>query len=188
MYPKLLCAALVAVSASRALAQDPPPAASPNRTLPAAPPSELQALAVFAGAWKCEGTILGATDAPPQKTRATLTVAPDLDGFWLSGRQVREKTSGEARPRTRQFYWAFDSAMRQYVGGWLDSRGDWLTHTSRGWDGDKLVFVGHIMTGPARRAARETFTRPADSGFTRSFEVLNELTWTRVAEETCRKR
>jgi hypothetical protein len=184
MHLKLLCATLLAGPASTLLAQD----ATATATPPVAPASQLSEIAAFAGAWKCAGTIPASGATPEQATRATLTVDPDLDRFWFSGRHVREKTSADPRPLTRQFYWTFDAPMRQFVGGWLDSRGDWLTHTSRGWEGDKLVFVGHIMTGPARRAARETFTRPGPEGFTRTFEVLNELTWVKTAEETCRKK
>jgi hypothetical protein len=180
MYANILRVALLACFASTVFAQE----AVPPST---APPPQLAELDVFAGRWKCEGTIPATDSTPAQTTRATLTIAPDLDGFWYSGRQRREKTSADPKAITRQFYWSFDPVMRQFVGGWLDSRGGWLTHTARGWDKDALVFVGHIATGPARRSARETFTRPDAAGFKRTFEVLNELQWVTIAEETCRK-
>jgi hypothetical protein len=192
MDSRISYAALAAIlCAPHALAQEPAPASAPAVTSapadPAQPPPQLAELAAFAGRWKCEGTIPAVESTPAQSTRASLTIASDLDRFWYSGREVRERTKADPRAITRQFFWTFDPAMRQFVGGWLDSRGGWLTHTSPGWQKEALVFVGHIMSGPARRAARETFTRPDARGFTRTFEVLNELTWVKVAEETCRK-
>jgi hypothetical protein len=175
---RILCRALFlcAALAGPAEAQTPPE-----------PAPEMSDVSPFVGSWTCQGTVPNEADKPAAAIRSTLTITRDLDDFWFAGRHVREKTSDDPRPRTRLFFWSFDSAMKQFVGGWLDSRGDWLTHTSRGWEGDKLVFVGHIMSGAARRSARETFTRPAANGFTRTFEVLEQLQWVLVAEETCRK-
>jgi hypothetical protein len=183
MHPRTAYVALAAaLCVPAALAQEPPAAANATE-----PPPQLSELAAFAGRWKCQGTIPAAASTPAQATRSSLTIGADLDRFWYSGREVREKTGADPKPITRQFYWTFDPLMRQFVGGWLDSRGGWLTHTSPGWKNDALVFVGHVMAGPGRRAARETYTRPDGRGFTRTFEVLQDLAWVKVAEETCRK-
>jgi hypothetical protein len=167
----LLCLAL---SSARLLIAEPP----------AAPAPEMDALKAFMGTWICEGN--SGDPGAPMTTRSVMTIARDLDGFWFSGREVGQKTARDPKPVTRQFYWTFDPVMKEFVGGWLDSRGGWLTHTSRGWEADKLVFVGHIATGPARRSARETFTTPNAVGFMRTFESLENLQWVVISQETCR--
>lgn len=144
----------------------------------------MDALKAFVGTWNCEGN--DGDPGAPMTTRSVMTIGRDLDGFWFSGREVGQKTPQDPKPATRQFYWTFDPIMKEFVGGWLDSRGGWLTHTSRGWEADKLVFVGHIATGPARRSARETFTSPNTVGFMRTFESLENLQWIVVAKQTCR--
>jgi hypothetical protein len=153
---------------------------------PRGPAPQTADLASLSGTWTCEGSLKDPDAGTAQKTRATLTITreKDLGSFWFQGRHVREG----AKPLTRLFFWSYDSVMKVFVGGWLDGTGEWLTHTSKGWEEGQLVFVGHLRSGAAQRTGRETFTRPVDGTFKRTFEVMNGgLQWTPVAEETCRK-
>lgn len=187
-----LLSSALALSAATLFAQPAPLTNTEDRTeaplpAPEAPPAEMKLLEAFIGTWTCQGHF-PASDNPERATRATLTITRDLDGFWYSGRETFAKASPTDRPLARVFYWTFDSLFKQFVGGWLDNRGLWLTHMSRGWQNDKLVFDGHLQTAAARRSARETFTRPDASGFTRTFETMSpDLQWTTIAEETCHK-
>lgn len=169
-----------------------PPAATrvpptPTATLPPVPPPEMEQIAVFAGSWTCEGTLPG---EPPLKTRAETTITRDLNDYWYSARSVTRIEGGTPKEVTRLIFASFDPVMKQFVGGWVDSRGDWLTHTAPGWTGDTLVFLGHLQSTAVRKMTRETFTRPtAEAGFKRTFEIMDLMkrSWVVLAEETCRK-
>ena len=162
-----------------------PPAAAQNET----PAPEMDQLAPLLGTWSCETTNAGDEDGAAPSTRSTITVARDLDGFWFSGRVVADKTRDDSKPMTRLFFWSFDQTRRDFVGGWLDNRGAWLTCTSNGWKDGLLRFLGHVVTGAGRRTARETFTLPNDEGFDHTFELLNvnPNQWVGASREHCRK-
>jgi len=53
--------------------------------------------------------------------------------------------------------------------------------TSKGWDGDKLVFEGDMMAGPQKTAVRHTITKKGDTGFGSFFEFDGKP----MIEETC---
>jgi hypothetical protein len=179
----LRIAALMASAAVTSGAEEP-------AALPAAagPPHELEELRGFVGAWRCEGTVSELPEAAANtKVVTRLEVKPTLGGFWLSGRAVPERGKGlRAVPDERIFFWSYDSVLRQYAGGWLDSRGGWSTQTSFGWHDGELTMFGHTTLNGSKASGREIFTKPANGSFTRRYELLQVDQWVRVGEETCR--
>jgi hypothetical protein len=151
------------------------------------PPEEMEELRDVLGTWKCEGTLSKTMGGPAQKTASTLEIHPDLRGFWLSGKDVRDKVLNPPGEE-RLFFWSFDPVMHQYVGGWLNSSGGWSTQTSFGWQNEQLVMFGHVTAEGNRTEGREIFKRPVDGSFTRVYDILNPANneWTRMAEGTCR--
>jgi hypothetical protein len=190
MHPLWLVTALLAASPSTAPAPEAAaPAPAAEATPPTTPPARLSELETFAGRWACEGKPPAAGAKHALTPRSTLTVERDLGGFWFAGRQVYEKTAADKAPTTRLFYWSFDPVIDAYVGGWLDSKGGWLTYTSPRWEKDVLLFNGHAG-GTPRRAAKETFSRPAAEAFTHTVEIAHGSPipeWRVVADETCRR-
>jgi len=160
----------------------PPPAAAPT-----GPPAEMQELNAFIGTWTCEGTFADSMAPPTIKMKSRLEFKPDLRGYWISGREERDKVVSPPGEE-RLLFWSFDPVMHQYVGGWLNSRGGWSTQTSFGWMSDQLVMFGHVTALGNRLQGREIFKRPVDGAFARTYELLDPATneWTRVAESTCR--
>jgi hypothetical protein len=179
MFPILVV--VMAGSAPTPPTPTPPP---PRLTFAEAPARELAELAVFEGTWHCEST-----DVAKPPVRYELTLRRDLGGFWDAGRAVETSMSGDRPAATRLFFWGHDAVLGKFVGGWLDSRGGWSAQTSMGWEGenrDKLVFLGHVTATGEKVTARETFTRPKDGGFIRTYDVLGFIEWGRVGEERCR--
>jgi hypothetical protein len=175
-----LLAAVLATATPAPLTPTPPP---PRLTFAEAPAKEMAELAMFEGTWHCEN--VGAK--PP--VRYELTLRRDLGGFWYAGRAV-ETSAGDRPAATRLFFWGYDAVLGKFVGGWLDGRGGWSAQTSMGWEGDgrdKLVFLGHVTATGEKVTARETFTRPKDGVFIRTYDVLGFIEWTRVDEDSCRR-
>jgi hypothetical protein len=175
---------LLAVVLTAAMPTPPTPTPPPPRlTFAEAPAKEMAELALFEGTWYCENV-----DARRPR-RYELTVRRDLGGFWYAGRAVLTSTSSDRPDATRLFFWGHDAVLGKFVGGWLDSRGGWSAQTSMGWEGenrDKLVFLGHVTATGEKVTARETFTRPKDGVFIRTYDVLGFIEWSRVDEERCR--
>lgn len=153
-----------------------------------APPIELAALDPFVGRWECEGTDETSESAPARPFRSTITIKRDLGGFWFAGRHERGPSRRDREHDRRLFFWSYDPLQQGFVGGWLDSHGQWSTQTSTGWHGDHLAMMGHVTSRGAKASAREMFTRPKDGRFQRSHERLDFNTWVRLSEETCRRR
>jgi hypothetical protein len=184
LLPLLLAA--TATTPPTAVPRPSPTHPPPRLTFAEAPSKEMAELAAFEGTWSCESA--SAETKPP--TRYELTLRRDLAGFWYSGRVTEASTAENPRPTTRLFFWGHDAVLGKFVGGWLDSRGGWSAQTSMGWEGeerDRLVFLGHVTATGEKVTARETFTRPEEGAFTRTYDVLGFIEWTRISEEHCRR-
>jgi hypothetical protein len=174
MRTVVLCWFLLKAAPSVAPRATPTPSATP-----VIPPAALAELAPFEGQWVCEAVGAASAIGP----RSHLSIKRDLRGFWYSGRSVPER----AADSTRLFFWGYDAVLGKFIGGWLDDAGGWSTPTSMGWEDDKLVFLGHVTATGEKISARETFTRPAEDAFRRTYEVLGFSSWRLVTDERCRR-
>lgn len=60
--------------------------------------------------------------------------------------------------------------------------------TSPGWDGDKLIFTGYMITGNAKLHVKHTFTKKDDAAYDSAFELTGaDDKPTRWEEESCKK-
>jgi len=190
MRSGLLVVLLGSLCAVPARSQEPPAEPAPRTPTPVPTPADgIALLQPFEGRWTCEGEVPGTLLSRAHKTRSTVTVRKDLDGFWWAGRSVQEKTADNPQPVTRLFFWSWDTTLGELVGGWLDSRGGWSAQTSiLGVKDGRLEWAGHVTLIGSKVIAREIYTMPAGGTFTRRFEVLDMdgLTWIRGTDETCR--
>ena len=129
----------------------------------------LAQLAVFDGAWTCNGEVPEGPLGPAHKTRTSVNFHKDLDGMWYSGR-VEEAASKENPSPFKGM---------AHMGGWV-------MQTSSGWTGDRIVWSGDGSMAGQKVSARGTFTKKGSE-----LEDLGELQmdgkWVVVQNEQCNR-
>jgi hypothetical protein len=145
------------------------------------PPAELSQLRTFVGTWTCDGKSPAVQGAPERRVRATVKIAPDLDGFWYSVR-YEEAESGGLRG---QAYWGYDPAARHFVETAIDNAGGVGSSTSPGWQVDRFVWTGDVVLEGSRTSVRDTFSKRGPE-ILHSSEAEIDGKWTLVLQETCR--
>jgi uncharacterized protein DUF1579 len=176
MKTTLLSAAALLVVASATLAQ-----------LPTKPAPELSQLKYFAGSWTCAGDAPASPFGPAHKTKSSLMLKSDLDGFWYDGMMTEMKTASNTRPVKGMLHLGYDSTAKQYVLVWLDNFGSWATETSPGWQGETMVWTGEQMALGEKATARDTFVKKSDTEYTHKFELNMKGQWNPIVDETCKK-
>jgi hypothetical protein len=168
-----------AFAASAAVAEDKPAAAPPagaKMEMPK-PPAEMSVEQWFVGNWSCKGEQHEGAMGPAMKTASRIEMKMEMMGFWL---QVKgTMTAGPMKGKeTFEGFASWDGA--QHVRYDFQPGGGTML-TSKGWDGDKIVFDGSGMVGGAKRTVKHTLTRKGDNGFDSAFEIDGKPT----LEESC---
>jgi Protein of unknown function (DUF1579) len=161
-----------------------PPASAAAMPKPA---PEMAQLKYFDGTWRCDGDVPASPMGPAHKSRATVTMRPDLGGFWYTGTVREEKTEQTPRPLQGVFHETYDPAKKRFLVFWADSYGGWANQASGGWDGDRIVFEGEGALGGQAIGTRDTFVKKTASELTHTAEIRMGGAWTTVNNETCRK-
>jgi hypothetical protein len=116
---------------------------------------------------------------------STARIHDDLGGFWQSG---RIKGTMPGMPTFEgMFHTTYDPAAKQYVMLWVDSIGASARSTSRGWQGDKIVYEGEMQMGGQKMMGRDTFAKAAGGSMKHSWEMQVDGKWVPMGDETCRK-
>lgn len=149
------------------------------------PAAEMKALAFFDGNWTCDGAAQPSPFGPGGKMTSTVRVHDDLGGFWQSGK-VKGSMPG-LPPLEGLFHTTYDPAAKEFVMLWVDNAGAWSRSTSKGWQGDKIVYEGEMSMGGQKTMARDTFSKGADGSMKHLGEVQVEGKWAAMFEETCKK-
>jgi hypothetical protein len=165
---KLFC--IAALAAFAAVAEDKP--AGPPK-----PAAEMKTERWFAGSWNCQGTRHAGPFGPEGKSASKLKMKLDLNGFWLD-------VTGTAMAGPMKGQETFHS-----MAGWdgtqhtrYDFQPGGMVHlTSKGWDGDKLIFEGDGMIGGQKVATKHTITKKGDN----AFDSLVETDGKPMLEEAC---
>ena len=164
--------AIAALASFAAVAQDNKPAGPPQ------PPAELSAEKWFVGSWHCKGTSQPGAMGPNGGPFAdTLTGTMDLGGFWL---QIHIKADGGPMK---------GKEMIDSLSSWDGTQhvrydfmlGGMAKLTSKGFDGDTLVFEGERMMGGQKSTVKHTITRKGESSFESAFEFDGKP----AIQETC---
>jgi Protein of unknown function (DUF1579) len=151
------------------------------------PAPELAELKWFAGTWRCEGDVPASPMGPARKGRSTVTIRPDLGGFWYTGSVREDKTPNNANPVQGMFHETYDTAKKQFLLLWVDNYGGWATETSRGWDGDKRVYEGEGVMGGQKMPVRDTFVKKGEGQMSHQAEMKMDGRWTTLGDEVCKK-
>ena len=182
---KMICIAVLAATA--ALAEDKASAAAPADTkaapaaadTKAAPAADSKSAEMknqqwFAGNWTCKGTMHGATET---KFATRVEFRLDLNGQWL---QVKgTATTGPQKGKELfEGFAGWDGTQYQRY----DFQPAGMTHlTSKGWDGDKIVFEGEGMKDGQKIALRHTVTKKGNN----AYDGLMEVDGKPFMDQTC---
>jgi hypothetical protein len=160
------------------------PAAAPAAPKPA---QEIDQFKYFVGTWHCEGMDFASPLGPEHRMVETVTAKMDLDDFWVMQRVTEKKTKENQNPLDGIYAWTYDPGQKKFVATWNDNTGGWAMQASKGWEGDKLVFLGEYASGGQKMAARDTYTKKSEQEHVHSFEIKAKDGWKKVDEETCKK-
>jgi len=159
-----------------------PPPAPPK---PPVPDPAIAQLKPLAGTWTCTGHTFG--PGPEHPTAAKMTLAWNLDGFWLEVRYEEAKAAANPVPFSSVSEWGFDLLQQSLTAATVDNTGGVDTQTTAGWQGDKLVFEGAARRFGAQFLDRDTFVRHGDSQLVHTLEANVNDSWIKLHEDTCNR-
>lgn len=148
------------------------------------PAPEMAALDYFVGDWACEGTMEPGPFGPGGKSTSTAKIRDDLGGFWQAGTikaNMPNMPTFEGR-----FYTTYDTEAKEYAMLWVDSMGASSRSTSKGWQGDSIVYEGEMQMGAEKMLGRDTFTKAGDV-MKHAMDAQVEGKWVSMGVETCRR-
>jgi uncharacterized protein DUF1579 len=178
MKKVILGSLLVLVSASIALAQEGPPKPAP----------EMANLKYFAGTWTCTGDSPAGPFGPAHKTQSTLSLKPDLDGFWYAGMMTEMKTASNPHPVKGMLHLGYDTGEKQFVQVWVDNTGSRSVQMSPGWEGDSIAFTGEQVVMGEKATAKDSLTKKGANQFTHKFELTMKGETHTIVDEVCKRK
>jgi hypothetical protein len=122
----------------------------------------LQSLAFYTGTWSCDGEQYNDSGTVTEKMKLGISVIPVIDN-WLS---VTVSESG--KPITSELK-GYNPVTKDFHHLWTAFDGTSGSFTSKGWDGDHLVFDEDHPA--AAMKMRMTFTKIDDTHFAHNAEV-----------------
>jgi hypothetical protein len=149
--------------------------------------SPLRQLDFLAGSWKCSGEAFATPMSPGHKSVSTVETKWALGGHWLTFAFAEKKTDAVPEPVSLSGFFGYDPELAMYVIGGVDSMGGYSTASSKGRDGDTMVFTGPWHMGSMTANSRDTFIRKGDRGLVHVGEVEMDGKWLKYTEETCTK-
>lgn len=169
-----------ALASSAVLAADPPAGPPPAPELAAE-------LKVFDGKWRCEGSTPDTAYTKAHPLKADMSWKRDLNGHWHVMRYDEKKTKENPTPYVMTAFCGFDAQRKVLVRTDIDGLG-MVTHlTSKGWQGNVLVWSGE--TGGAQKVAfKETVTQRSPAELTSVLEMADgKGAFLVIGESTCKK-
>ena len=169
----------MAVLAAGAVFAEGKPAAPVAMSPIAKPGAEMMAEQWFVGTWTCAGQTHASPMGPEMKVATRIEFKMELGGFWM---QVKgTATDGPAKGKELfEGFAGWDGTQYQRY----DFQPEGMTHfTSKGWDGDKLVFDGEVMRRgwDQKMTLRHTITKKGENGY----DGVLEMDGKPLREETC---
>jgi hypothetical protein len=143
------------------------------------PPEQLSAEKWFAGSWSCKGKAFASAMGPEHPTATRLDFKMELGGFWL---QVKGTITGGPMKGKEAFEGFASWDGSQHVRYDFHS-GGMSKLTSKGWEGDKIVFEGDGTMGGNKVSLKHTITRKGETSWDSAFEIDGKP----AIQETCTK-
>jgi hypothetical protein len=175
--------ALTGLASCTSTAPPPPapasvPAPAPRQPAAVALKPPLDTFAFYVGTWQCKGTSFKTSEQPEEeKWEATVEVAPELDGTWLSVKMV-----GPGMNRTAE-HKGYDPTTKQWKHISVWGEGGWGVLSSSGWSGSQMVFTPDDKTDKTHA----TFTKLGETSYSHSVSADTEKGAEKVWEKLCTK-
>ena len=172
-----------ALLAMTAVAQDKPAKAAEAQKLP----GQLSFEKWFVGDWICEGTQHASPAGPGVKLTDRFSLNMALRGSWLIYHidQLKGPVKGK---RTLIGSSTWDANAKVHVRRDMNIGGSRMDVTSPGWDGDKAVLRGYLITGDEKLPVKHTLTKKGHAAYDSALEVTDvdgkPAMW---EEESCKK-
>jgi hypothetical protein len=178
-----------AAPAPAAVAAKPAPAPAAAAPPPPAPKPapELDQLKYFEGSWKCEGKQPAGPFGPEHPYKSSFKMKKDVDNFWIALEYEQKKTKVHPMPIKAKGFVGFDSVAKKFVTIGVDNTGGWISESSAGWEGDKLVFGGEGAMMGQKVSFRETYAKKGDKAFTWTGEMKMGKDFISVGTDDCKK-
>jgi len=151
------------------------------------PAAELDQLKVFEGSWRCDGKQPAGPFGPEQEYKSTFKGKKDIDKFWIAIEYDQKKSKSHPMPIKARGFLGYDPAAKKYVTIGADNTGGWISESSPGWEGDKLVFSGDGSMGGQKVSFRETYMKKGDKELTWTGEMKMGKDWISVGNDSCKK-
>lgn len=184
----------VAMAESKAPKVDPKPPAGDKldtKKMASTPPEQLASIAKFyVGSWHCEGKVTPAPGVGKTfNSKSNSTWALTLDGFWLAATSEGEKVPEMPLPTVAksEVRITYDRTTKSFVSMGVTNRGGHFAATSKGWEGDKLMWTGNV-SGLIKTKTRSTLTKKSDTEYHTLGERMEGGKWVTSADETCKKK
>ena len=162
-------------------------AAAQDAGTPVGPPPPAKELAdamkPFDGSWKCTGKV---NDSPFGKGHpyvGTVSQKAELGGHWYVARLDEKKTKESPMPFAMIMTVGWDAEAKGLKRSDIDSFGGVGTSTSKGWEGDKIVWEGSGTMGPEKIQFKDTATKKSAKEMHWATEVNGAV----IVEMTCKK-
>jgi hypothetical protein len=170
------------------------PAAAPAAPAAAAPPppapkpaAELEQLKYFEGTWKCAGKQPAGPFGPEHDYKSSFKMKKDVDNFWVGLEYEQKKSKVHPMPIKAKGFVGWDSVAKKFVTIGVDNTGGWITESSTGWEGDKLVFSGDGSMMGQKVSFRETYAKKGDKAFLWTGEMKMGKDFISVGTDDCKK-
>jgi hypothetical protein len=171
---RLIC--IAALSAFAALAEEKAAAPAAAPAMPK-PPEEMKVEQWFAGSWNCKGMQHAGPMGPEMKTSSRLDMKMEFGGFWLQVKGTAMAGPMKGKEMFEGMATWDGSAHQRY------DFGPGGTHqlSSKGWDGDKLVFEGGGTMFGQKQTVKHTITKKGNDAWDSLFEIDGKP----MIEESC---
>ena len=100
---------------------------------------------------------------------------------------AEEKTKENPIPSSGLGFWGWDGAEKRFFGPSADNFGGVYLQTSKGWEGDKMVWEGSGALMGKKVDARDTFLRIGPADVTHTYELKMDGKWVTLALEQCKR-
>jgi Protein of unknown function (DUF1579) len=167
-------------------------AAKPDAGKPMGPPpvpKEMDELKSFLGDWKCTGEATG-PDGKTHKVTTENSIKADLGGYWQHVKHHELKSKENPVEFIAEGWWGYDATAKTFTGLFAGTYGAWETRTSKGWEGETLVWSGdlHGFMGIPKTPFKHSFTKKSDKEAGEKFEVQVAGKWVPLQDNVCKKK
>ena len=165
----------------------PPPPVVDHPPGPARPAPELDTLRFLIGSWTCTGRLVGPTASKrPRPFSAVLRVRATPGNFWHAF-DYEERRSRDHGGVKLQGMWGYDQGEKKYVRSAFANNGSWEIAASAGWDGNRLIWIGHLYQPSGKVSFRHIFTKKSEREIGQSWELGDAGKSTPINEVSCRR-